>query len=468
MRLISCLLLLCIALLFAGCTLEAGIERPATADPGVAATAAAQAARLADLERTVVAQAERIDRLEAVAATPQPSVDAIPALGRLAYVQGGDIWVRTLPDSEARRLTADGRNREPRWSPSGEWLSFRKDGGLWLMRADGAGSRPLGDAGEAAWSPVEDRLAYINWDRWGFFIVDPEALANTDASGEGRLVFAPELAPDQWQRIRGLAWRPDGAAVAFGATVWEGEQPVSSLVWQVGATPDDAEPALRYDAEDPWAALLPLVWGQDGDALLILRDAGHDESVADDLPLFLTVDGTPVELPAPLQYGESFIDRAPAGAALALALGAGTTTWERKALALLNPNDAELWNLTGDDTVALTPRFAPDGSRLAYVAMPSNNDLLARRIWLRDLGDDVPRQLTGDPLYRDEFPFWSADGEQIFFLRMTRDGRVSLWMIAAAGGAPRRLVDELTPAPDWFANEGAPNWAELISWHPGS
>jgi Tol biopolymer transport system component len=100
--------------------------------------------------------------------------------------------------------------------------------------------------------------------------------------------------------------------------------------------------------------------------------------------------------------------------------------------------------------------------------MPASSDLLERRIWVRDLGDDVPRQLTGDPLYRDESPFWSADGEQLFFLRMTRDGRVSLWVIATDGGAPRRLVDELTPAPDWFANEGAPDWAELFSWHPGA
>ena len=463
-------LLVALTLLIAGCTLQAGVERAQADDPGAVATSEAQATRLAALEQTVAAQSERLAALAAAAASPEPTPAAVltPSSGQLAYVLGGDLWVRTLPDGEARRLTADGRNREPHWSPSGGWLSFRKDGGLWLMRADGTGGRSLGAASDAAWSPVDDRLAYINWDRSGFFILDPEALANTDASGEGRLVFVSELPADQSQTIHGFAWLPEGTDVAFGVSTWEGEQPTAAAVWQVGTTPEDAEPWVRFDPGEASAALLPAAWGSGGEGLLILRDAEHDENFADDLPLLLAPDDTTLELPTPLQRGEAFLGRAPDGAALALALGAGTSTWEGKKLTLLDLSDGELWELTGEDTVALTPRFAPDGLRLAYVAMPASSDLLERRIWLRDLGDDVPRQLTGDPLYRDESPFWSADGEQLFFLRMTRDGRVSLWVIATDGGAPRRLVDELTPAPDWFANEGAPDWAELFSWHPGA
>jgi hypothetical protein len=76
------------------------------------------------------------------ASTPTPTL----GLGKLAYVQGGDIWVKTLPDGEPQRLTADGRNREPRWSPSGQWLAFRKgDYQVWVMRADGSAARPLND-----------------------------------------------------------------------------------------------------------------------------------------------------------------------------------------------------------------------------------------------------------------------------------------------------------------------------------
>jgi hypothetical protein len=71
-------------------------------------------------------------------AAPQPTPTSGVGLGKLAYVQGGDIRVKALPDGEPLRLTTDGQNREPRWSPSGEWLAFRKgDDQVWVMRADG-------------------------------------------------------------------------------------------------------------------------------------------------------------------------------------------------------------------------------------------------------------------------------------------------------------------------------------------
>src|SRR5262245_29031716 len=47
-----------------------------------------------------------------------------PTLGTLAYVQEGDVWVRALPDGLVRRLTTSGDASAPRWSPSGEWLSY--------------------------------------------------------------------------------------------------------------------------------------------------------------------------------------------------------------------------------------------------------------------------------------------------------------------------------------------------------
>ncbi|MEJ2352594.1 MAG: hypothetical protein P8Y03_22640, partial [Anaerolineales bacterium] len=45
---------------------------------------------------------------------------AYPDLGKLAYVQGGDLWVKTLPDGEPQQLPTDGLNTQPRWSPSGK------------------------------------------------------------------------------------------------------------------------------------------------------------------------------------------------------------------------------------------------------------------------------------------------------------------------------------------------------------
>src|SRR5512139_2453961 len=101
-------LLLCVV----GCngTLEVGIEQTPTPDHAVAATLTALMAENSLLATRV-----------ATLATPAPPV--LPDVGRVAYVQGGDIWIKVLPDGKPQRLTTDGRNREPRWSPSGEWLA---------------------------------------------------------------------------------------------------------------------------------------------------------------------------------------------------------------------------------------------------------------------------------------------------------------------------------------------------------
>ena len=64
--------------------------------------------------------------------TPMPIPDDA-RLGWLAYVLDGDIWIKYLPDGQPQRITDDGVNVAPRWSPSGRWLAFRKrDSQLWL------------------------------------------------------------------------------------------------------------------------------------------------------------------------------------------------------------------------------------------------------------------------------------------------------------------------------------------------
>lgn len=59
---------------------------------------------------------------EARSAIATPSANS----ERVAFVREGDIWVKHLPDGEERRLTKDGDNDSPRWSPSGAWLAFVK------------------------------------------------------------------------------------------------------------------------------------------------------------------------------------------------------------------------------------------------------------------------------------------------------------------------------------------------------
>ena len=102
--------------------------------------------------------------------------DGSLSLGRLAYVQDDDIWIKDLPDGTPNRLTnhtADEGNdpsnsttyARPAWSPSGAWLTVLKNKQPEVIRADGTGVRPFNvSPGQLAWSPTADRLAYTTDD----------------------------------------------------------------------------------------------------------------------------------------------------------------------------------------------------------------------------------------------------------------------------------------------------------------
>ena len=113
----------------------------------------------------------------------------VPVLGTLAYIQGGDVWVKELPDGEPKRLTTDGRNRSPRWSPSGDWLAFYKGNSpsavsregdqVWVIRKSGISAQAFPNC-SLDWSPASDTLLCTLTDG------RPSAVA-VDAANQGEL-----------------------------------------------------------------------------------------------------------------------------------------------------------------------------------------------------------------------------------------------------------------------------------------
>lgn len=77
-----------------------------------------------------------------------PATAAKQSIGDIAFIRSGDIYTVTLDGKYIRRLTADGRNAFPLWSPDGRYIAFSKarkalSSQVWIVTSDGRFSRAL-------------------------------------------------------------------------------------------------------------------------------------------------------------------------------------------------------------------------------------------------------------------------------------------------------------------------------------
>jgi serine/threonine-protein kinase len=120
-----------------------------------------------------------------------------------------------------------------------------------------------------------------------------------------------------------------------------------------------------------------------------------------------------------------------------------------------NPRQA-----TSDSSEAVvhtTPRWSPDGSRLAFRRV----DKIKSDIVVTDLASQALTSLTNDNVL-DMDPAWSPDGRQVYFAS-SRGGGINLWRVAIGAdgrtdGAPQQLT---TGAGDDIGPTASPDGARL-------
>lgn len=398
-------------------------------------------------------------------------------LGKLAYIQDGDVWARNLPDGEPRRVTEDGNNASPRWSPSGHWLAFRQGKQLWLT-GDPPGQRWAVNEGVDVdafyWSPADDHLAYVTG-------AGELRLINVGAALGADPTANPVSIPTAgWTRR--LAWSPDGQWLAYDTDqITTGESPQRSAgLWRVRANGSDVT-AVYTTGSPAQDGLVAAGWSPDGQSVLFRPDPYFSASIlADGVPLNVipATGGQPHEVAPAMLLHPSYLSTTARGNRLAVVVGAGRETWTNKRLVVIDLDTGAQHTVTGPETAATQPSFSPDGAHLAYVSAPDAGsvgggeaarlNVAQRRIWMAQVDGSTPRQLTNEADFRDERPLWSADGAQILFARIDLEGRATIWLAPAEGGRPRPVVDELTPAPDWFGYYGYVEWGDLFDWWRGS
>ncbi len=387
----------------------------------------------------------------------------VPSLGKVAYIAGGDVHVMDLDTHERTRLTYDGRNCCPRWSPDGQWIAYLKGESLWGVEVRTQKERLIdgGPIREFAWSPVENRLAFSTVGGW---------LAVWEPLRQDIQVLTRSgitLTIGRW------AWKPDGKEMAYDFEAYKFERmerglvriSLKGVITPVYATSDE----LR----------LPRLAGWSPDGRWLLAWVGPPSSTAeeDGMPLcWIPAERGPLRcLEQKVLLYPDWLAWSPKGL-LALIVGEGRETWVNKGLALVEPETLSLqWLISPTEQAPIQPVFSPDGGSIAYSAGPPTSlaaayaqresALAQRRIWLLSPGTGQRRMLTQDDRFRDERPLYDATGTYILFARWdVRSNRASLWLMRADGGAMRQVVSELTPLPDPLSNYGHMDWSTLWAW----
>jgi dipeptidyl aminopeptidase/acylaminoacyl peptidase len=410
-----------------------------------------------------------------------PTSSGVAGLGKVAYVLDGVIYVKDLPDGVATRLI---EGSEPRWSPSGEWLIFWSGDSHSLIHMDGSSLRQLPNwpasddprvmpCSVAAWSPAEDKLAYVSD---GAIFVE-----NADGSGERRVTTLGSCP-------LGLAWSPDGLRLAYDQQEQiplsgysdEGGGKVAPInrrasLWVVDANGSGNSVELYRSTTD---GLFAAGWIADGEEVLFWRDIQFSASMmADGLPLEAIAAQAGAQ-PRELAWGSTAgMSLAPAEGKVAMTVPPGRESWTRKRIVTVEVDSGETHYLTPEDRASIQPAWSSDGTRIAFVSKPDVGagpggpgyelETMAsdRRIWVMNADGSDQRPLTDDPAYRDEQPLWSADGSQILFARLDGERRASLWLMPSNGGAPQRVVDTIGPSGGglmgYYTNVG---WEAMFDW----
>jgi serine/threonine protein kinase len=358
---------------------------------------------------------------------------------KVAYVWGApeneDIYVKALtPGSRPLRLTEDpASDTNPAWSPDGQRLAFvrQTEDGTALYTVPSLGGQEtrrvaLNSVGPLSWAPSGDWIAAQDAE-----VEDgPTRIVRLDLETfEKRPLTTPAEALADFQP----ALSPDGDWLALVRA-----NPGDAFMAHVWVQAADGGSARRLTTEASDLGVYGLAWTADSQAIVFsggragarhLHRVGLEGTAP---PALLGVGRNAI---APSIWGRLlvYVDRQPHVWDFWRAPGRKATSRDRI--------PEKLATSTGHD---LTPRYSPDGTRLAFQSTRSGT----MQVWVCDADGTNPVQLTNTELYSGN-PAWSPDSRRLVFTS-GEAGDWNLYVIDADGGVPRQLTHE--PSDDSFGS----------------
>ena len=248
---------------------------------------------------------------------------AAASLGMLAYVEGDTLWLRTLPDGTARLLAAGQRIANPKFSATGQSISFRDGDVAWIVSMAGKVRRAPAPAATAEAAMDESRTQYA----W------------TSSTPDGRYA--------------------DGV-------------PKTKTRLLLSSLGQSGEPK-RLDETEGFFEIAGFT--RIGEWLVYWRAPEMSMSVrADGLPLYAanTQSGESSSVDVTTLVHEDMVAFSPVKNAIAITAGAGRETWANKTIAIIDLSSGmpSVRNLTDPSVSTQLPAWSPDGEKLAWSAGP--------------------------------------------------------------------------------------------------
>jgi Tol biopolymer transport system component len=407
-------------------------------------------------------------------------------LGTIAFTQRDGLRLRDLPDGPPRKLINATRIEEPRFSASGQWLSYYQEDALHVVSIDGRLNRDFGhqDRGSlnpgCQWWPGRDAL-----------LVRGETGVNVFTAADGWTRAAREIHGADLP----VLFSPDGKdlvyvdelAVGIGPG---GEDMRTGRLRRLSLETPDGKPEVIFS--NYLSGQILCTWSRHAGSILFWEDPDFSASaVADGLELFRVspAGGSSQSMGVSTPVYRDMVSLSPGGDRLAAVTGGGRNQWEEKRIAILDPGTGAVSYLTDESMAVAFPAWSPGGDQIAFSAAPAPVNskahigggeparrlLAKRRIWIADVsGMSLPKPLTSDPAYRDEEPMWSSDGKRILFCRIDHRNNKTLWLMGADGGSLVQVA-ELDTDPGllgvdgtWFGYYGYIDWHNMVDWFRGA